>query len=1322
MAVTGENSLFFKTGLDNSGLQQGSTNAVGIVSNMANSIAKINPFIGLAIGATTAFAIIGKQAYAMAKEFEHAMKEVETISEATQENFDKIAADVFAISKISPDKPKALAEAYYQIVSAGYDGSKGLKLLEQSSKAAIAGVTDTKTAADGLTTVMNAFNIEIGEASTVSDVFFNTVRLGKTTFGELSASISQVAPLASATGIAYEEIFSAVASLTKQGVPTAQAMTQIRSAIIALSENLGDGWAATMTFQEGLQALYDKAGGSQNELKELTGRVEAMNAVLSLSGKNFKSANEDLASFSKTVGATSDAFETMVGDTTNQWALFGNHMRSTIEGLGNTLNAMSGVFATILNSMFSTASYSGDIVKQDLRNLGELRAKLENTNVSYDEKLEILKKLKSEYPEYLEFLNLDKINHQNLDGALEQVRTKLVEINKLLLKRKELSAYFDDAKNAQDEADDLQKDHDKQLAYIRNLIKDAREIAEEKGIKIKIGYVTNIEEAQKEFLKIEKAFATFNPFADQNEIAINLGDALQVLVNKYPKLQEAIAKAKKEAELLQNERIVFLDSEDGSEELKKIVSEIKEIKGLLPLFTNLSGDAKAFVDTEIKLRNIKAAVESLSKKELFNDDVIASMVRSYSALGSKYKQIVLDIVADRKKLIVNAPPKDLFAESLDKKSEAYQKYALAIKNKDEDLAKDLKKLYKLKEEDYTTYLQNLYKITSNIDSKSLILKELEAAGSGLTRDRVDPIETTTKGIVKNIVIDKDLESYYKRIDAIEDKRRKSETNAQYQEYTNQIDFYRKKILLIEGTARKEIELNEDVTFQLESMTDRQLMAYIASTKKKLAATEDLTSEQKNKLSANIEAAEVQRFTNLIDIIQTNLSQVSDMFRKVGDDATADMLDALSILAEGVSDLWSKVGKNMTSQDKFAVYAQAATTILGVIISSSEQRKRADEDYYHSVIEQQKEYNQLLNDQIRLRESPTSNVFTKDYLNEIESGIDALRDATGGYLKALEDLEDGEAKTGTRNRIDWSAVATTTGAGAAVGAVAGAGVFSWLGAAIGAVGGFIVGVIGGIKKDARWNGLLQEYPELLVEMENGQVKLNEELAKTLINQGLVNKKGRILIEDALEWGEKVKEAKEQIAGVISELAGSLGTDLSDALVTAFENGTDAAEAMGDSIEKVLENILEHLIFNAIFSSLFDDLEEEMTASWDVKGGGDGDISDDLGRFFEKAQLKIDDFYKALGIAQDLAGDWDLDIFTPDSSNDPNSLSGSIQNITENTAEVLAGTLNAIRIDVREGLNIAESSLAQLTRIGDNTEYNQNLEGIANTLVNIENSLS
>jgi TP901 family phage tail tape measure protein len=304
---------------------------------------------------------LGKDAYEFSKNFESSMLEVQTISTAVQDDFEGISEKVLGISLL-PIKDDAieLNKALYQIVSAGFDGAAGLKVLEAAAKAATGGATETKIAADGLTTVMNAWGASVEDVDLVSDKMFTTVRLGKTTMGELSASIAQVAPLASSMGVSMDEVFAATASLTKQGVPTAQAMTQIRGALIGLNDNLGDGWSKTMTFQDGLQAMMDKAGGSQTELKTLMGRIEGVNGVLGMTGDKAKGAASDLDAMSKSAGAASAAFNVMGEDADIKWNQVGNKWKAMISDTGGTLVEASSALADFLNAALTSVDSLGD--------------------------------------------------------------------------------------------------------------------------------------------------------------------------------------------------------------------------------------------------------------------------------------------------------------------------------------------------------------------------------------------------------------------------------------------------------------------------------------------------------------------------------------------------------------------------------------------------------------------------------------------------------------------------------------------------------------------------------------------------------------------------------------------------------------------------------------------------------------------------------------------------------------------------------------------------------------------------------------------------
>lgn len=306
------------------------------------------------LGVAVSFAAITNELYRFSDSFNKSMREVSTISTTVTDDLDGFKKQVIELTQDIPVLADEAAKSLYQIVSAGHDGANGMKVLEVSAKAAIGGVTETVTAADAITTVLNAYKKGSEEAESISDQLFTTVRLGKTTFGELGRSISQAVPIAASFGIETEQVLAAVATLTKSGTPTAQAMTQIRASIIAASKVLGDGYFQTHTFQEGLAEIAERAGGSEAKLRALIPEIEAMNGVLGLTGINAKTAASDLMEMSNSAGASGAAYEKMMQDTDKQLVLLKNNFLATTQGIGQGMLDITGSVAKAMNEAFKT--------------------------------------------------------------------------------------------------------------------------------------------------------------------------------------------------------------------------------------------------------------------------------------------------------------------------------------------------------------------------------------------------------------------------------------------------------------------------------------------------------------------------------------------------------------------------------------------------------------------------------------------------------------------------------------------------------------------------------------------------------------------------------------------------------------------------------------------------------------------------------------------------------------------------------------------------------------------------------------------------------
>jgi TP901 family phage tail tape measure protein len=273
------------------------------LKKFGTSVARIGKAFIAAFGAAGAAMLLAAR---KAEAFNAQLAQIATISNIKMKEAGKAVRQLSAEFGLAKDE---LTKGLYDALSAGIPSENAFEFMRVAAKTAKAGAASTAESVDLLTTAINAFGVPVEKANAVADSMFTTVRLGKTTIAELGQSFSQVAPLAAASGVAMEEVLAATATLTKQGTPTAQAMTQIRAAIKAANQVLGDGWTKTMSLQDAMNTMSDATDGSTTKLVKMTGRIEGAMAVLGLTGQNAKMAAADLEEVTNAAGAMDEAFQ-----------------------------------------------------------------------------------------------------------------------------------------------------------------------------------------------------------------------------------------------------------------------------------------------------------------------------------------------------------------------------------------------------------------------------------------------------------------------------------------------------------------------------------------------------------------------------------------------------------------------------------------------------------------------------------------------------------------------------------------------------------------------------------------------------------------------------------------------------------------------------------------------------------------------------------------------------------------------------------------------------------------------------------------------------
>jgi TP901 family phage tail tape measure protein len=322
VVFTGEDKSATKTFKQVDGAADNTQTKLSKFGNAIGSAVKVGAIAGVAVGV----AAIGKGVTAFA-DFERSMNEVFTLIPGTsKEAMDAMTQDVKNFSREFGVLPDRVVPALYQALSAGVPKDNVFEFLEVAQKAAKGGVTDLTVSVNGISSVMNAYGADVLSATQASDLMFTAVRLGKTTFEEMSASLFQVTPTAAALGVKFGDVTAALASMTAQGVPTKVATTQLRQLFVELSKegtktsdvfskisgkSFKEFVASGGNTQQALAMLEKHAGQTNVGINDLFGSVEAGSAALSLTGKGTETFVNNLAAMGEASGATDAAFEQM---------------------------------------------------------------------------------------------------------------------------------------------------------------------------------------------------------------------------------------------------------------------------------------------------------------------------------------------------------------------------------------------------------------------------------------------------------------------------------------------------------------------------------------------------------------------------------------------------------------------------------------------------------------------------------------------------------------------------------------------------------------------------------------------------------------------------------------------------------------------------------------------------------------------------------------------------------------------------------------------------------------------------------------------------
>ena len=298
--------------------------------------------------------------------FESNMANVSTLVDTSIVNMEKLSDTALDLSKNFGLTQESVTSGMYQALSAGVEVENLSGFMETAAKMAVGGNIDIATAIDGMSSAVNAYGAANLSAQKASDIMFQTANRGKTDVRQLSASLSNVTPIASALGVQFGDVSAAIATLTYSGTPTAQATTQIRAALSELSKESTKvsqvfKESAGVSFQEyiaqghnlgeAFDLISQKARQQGKNLTDLFGSVEGAQAVMALTGAASERFSEDLKIMGDSAGATTGAFNKMSETSAFRLAQLSSNFDGLKTSVGVALLPVLEITTTVLGKI-----------------------------------------------------------------------------------------------------------------------------------------------------------------------------------------------------------------------------------------------------------------------------------------------------------------------------------------------------------------------------------------------------------------------------------------------------------------------------------------------------------------------------------------------------------------------------------------------------------------------------------------------------------------------------------------------------------------------------------------------------------------------------------------------------------------------------------------------------------------------------------------------------------------------------------------------------------------------------------------------------------
>lgn len=1083
------------------------------------------------------------------------------------------------------------------------------------------------------------------------------------------AEEKDVFELASKGVLHFKDLEDVFYNLTEAGGMFSGMMIKQSDSILGLKGNLEDAWDVMLNnLGEANQGIYEDSLALAGKLVENYQTIIDILKVIIATYGAYRAAillnSIAINGYSKALGlATIKQNLLNLAQKASPWGL-------ALAGITALVGGLWAYNRAVDDTGKKLAAFN-DTINESVGEAEALFDAVKRSTAGTEERKQAIERLQSKYPDYLKNINLEKAGLQEIETAQKRVSDQIIkrmaleqaEVEKAELYKNKLAIIKLINEEGVDYNDILAKrkqDEDTFLATGRNTMTFYGDTVD--------AYLRNIYALDQQINEVDKTYGNIAKNIAKNisnslaEFEIETVEEQLTVTKKIASLRKEIAEQQKQLQQLKSPESIYdsgkiKETEDSLSALKK---ELESIIG-----ASEEVDKKSFSDTisEIKqtYENYYRWVENYGKesadqqfKNLVSGgksflEYLNAEISKYEGKSKKSNQDVDNLgvlLASKDDLLGNETQIEAFKKQIEEAKDGYKSLV-----------------------DYISFLKETIDAQGDWDGSEQEFEKLnflyaELAKSNKqyvkdSRDTYDQLLKATANFAKRrLEIEVEFNETVKKLDP------NSLTEEQYAEALAAARKLKNdKLDIIQEEETRSTDAYKRIAKELNSLTKKEALDYLKTLKaqlKELGIQRNLY-EELAELIENTEQA-------IKDEELEKLRKISDAFREASQFASlfneelGSIINTISQVVEGIA--------KMASGNLVSGGFQIATSILSAAINASDNAAKKAEERQQRILDNLAErlsnINELLARQIKLIDSLT--------------GTDKL----GGYSLAFKKLKNDISDT--LNQLEQMNVMASSLDGRNHYGVA--------------LDEYIktYNEIFGDNNGGRNGGSQEVSLDVIQRLINENKEATNQLYERLLDGDYYGNEAE-QVQMMLDQLELQTQEFEDLKNEYNEyLTGTSLGNVVDSIVSGFSEGKKSAKDFAENFEKLMKDaMLQSLKMKSLEKPLADWYEDFAKMSED---GLTSTELEDLRRSYDyilsNASEQWEELQGILNDGNELQSD--------------TSLTGAIKGVSQETAGLIAGQMNAIRMNQAHSLVSLNNMLEKLSGIEHNTRNNAYIKSI------------